>query len=185
MPLLLDDNQFHLQITKNGIIKENDNGYYYHLSPSDLLRLKQSIDQTYNYYLDKKVTDNKIKGFNKRVDNAVKKAHFKRADKYQKQNVEESMRFNLEELGLHLYLIHNVGDNMLKIGKSHRPKQRLANLKTAHHAELEMLYIIKDQGHTERDVHNMFMHLNVKNEWFKYHKSIIEFFEKKLQNVRK
>lgn len=73
----------------------------------------------------------------------------------------------------YLYLIINEESNHLKIGRSVNPKSRLKQLQVASHDKLQLLFMIPDVGETEKDMHEVFNHLRVNSEWFKYDYSII------------
>lgn len=63
----------------------------------------------------------------------------------------------------------------IKIGKSNRPKARLAGLQTSHHKPLRILALVPAKPEDEREYHAKFRHLRIRGEWFQDGKEIRQF----------
>jgi hypothetical protein len=77
----------------------------------------------------------------------------------------------------HLYLIHDETFDTLKIGRSSNPKSRLAQLQCATSNSLNILYVIKECGCYEKDIHKKYKDLRLASEWFINDGSIVDFFK--------
>lgn len=82
------------------------------------------------------------------------------------------------EIGRHLYLISDVDENYLKVGRSNDANKRLKGVQTNSVHELKLISIINDKGYLEREIHFKFKSLNKIGEWFEYDDSIINHFKK-------
>lgn len=77
----------------------------------------------------------------------------------------------------YLYLMVNSEKNRVKIGRSKDVKRRLNQIQALFDSEIKVLYKIERKGGTEKHVHELFKTLNIENEWFKFHESIITYFD--------
>lgn len=70
----------------------------------------------------------------------------------------------------YVYLINEVDTNIYKIGISKKPanEERIKNLQTGNHNELELVFEIKSKCYTtlEKTLHRTFKDYNLKGEWF-------------------
>ena len=64
----------------------------------------------------------------------------------------------------YVYFIRN--GNTVKIGHSHSPHKRMADMRTANHAKLEMLAITDGGRMREKVLHKKFAKLRLSGEWF-------------------
>ena len=64
----------------------------------------------------------------------------------------------------YVYFIRN--GNTVKIGHSHSPHKRMASMRTANHAKLEMLAITDGGAMRERVLHKRFAKFRLSGEWF-------------------
>jgi len=75
-----------------------------------------------------------------------------------------------------VYLI-SFEDKYLKIGCTSDIHKRLSQLQVSVPIKLKVIGLIEGGYDKESDLHNMFMHLSEKGEWFKFDISIIEYFK--------
>jgi hypothetical protein len=80
-----------------------------------------------------------------------------------------------------LYLIHDETFDTLKIGRSKNPKSRLNQLQCATSNSLNILFVKKDLGSKEKELHGLFDKLRLSSEWFKNDGQIIKYFNEILQ----
>lgn len=66
----------------------------------------------------------------------------------------------------HLYAIRARDGGPIKLGISNNPASRLAQLQTAHHAELELIATTPGTDIDERDMHRLFEQSRLRGEWF-------------------
>jgi hypothetical protein len=83
-----------------------------------------------------------------------------------------TQRRSLSDLGSHrpkrlasVYFIRS-GD-MIKIGYSRSPEDRMKALQTSHHTRLELIGVIPGSYQTESRLHRQFRHLKGSGEWFR------------------
>jgi len=81
-----------------------------------------------------------------------------------------------------LYLIHDTIWNSLKIGRSKNPKARLKQLQIATCNKLELLHVVKHNGHLESALHEKFNDLKINSEWFEHNPNITAYFEELIHN---
>lgn len=179
MSNIIDENQFEIRIDKNGILKEVDISEYF-ISIKELKKIKKAIDFTLKFYSENDLTEVGILNKNKKIDNNLKKKQIEKNKNALTPFVEYYLP--LSERKSHLYLIHNLDANTLKIGKSTNIKQRIANIQTGNHCNLQLLFVIKNNGHLEGYTHNKFERFNIKKEWFLYDESIITYFKNSVEN---
>lgn len=63
----------------------------------------------------------------------------------------------------------------VKIGRSTKPYERIADLSTAHHHKLELLATIDGGSKEEKALHRKFAALRIKGEWFRYSAELSKF----------
>tara|TARA_Y100000815_G_scaffold198571_2_gene182079 strand:+ start:861 stop:1361 length:501 start_codon:yes stop_codon:yes gene_type:complete len=71
----------------------------------------------------------------------------------------------IHNTGKHLYFI-KCGD-YIKIGRANNPTVRLSQIRAANPYETELLFILEDEGDTEKDWHKLFAEKHHTGEWFK------------------
>lgn len=76
----------------------------------------------------------------------------------------------------YVYLITDKSRNMVKIGTSNNPDQRLSRLQTGNGGQLVLSGLILGGRKLEREIHKMFNEKRIKNEWFSDCEEIREFF---------
>lgn len=81
-----------------------------------------------------------------------------------------------------LYLIRDTIWNSLKIGRSKNPNARLKQLQIATCNKLELLHVVKNNGHLESALHEKFNDLKINSEWFEYNQNITAYFEELIHN---
>lgn len=66
-----------------------------------------------------------------------------------------------------IYFILNAASSTIKIGYSHDPQKRLANLQTSHHDRLEIIGVIPGGLAEEARLHRQFAGVRLSGEWFR------------------
>jgi len=67
----------------------------------------------------------------------------------------------------YLYFIVAENAGKVKIGRSRSPGKRIRDLQAANHQQLVVLGIMEEGNpFSEREVHNLFNHISMRNEWF-------------------
>ncbi len=82
-----------------------------------------------------------------------------------------------------IYVIVNNSKTFCKIGYSNNPNKRLVELQTGNPEKLLLIRTYKGIKALEKHIHFKYKHLNVKNEWFKYSKELLEDLDKNFKNV--
>lgn len=138
-------------------------GYYY---MEDLLDIKKAVDSTIKMYKRRKITLEDIK---KLEDAAIQKMEQEMQEMFKDTSIKTNKPDNL-------YLIHDIDCNLLKIGRSKNPQQRLKQIQTSCGNKLKLLCIIKGFGYMEEELHTKFSNLHKNGEWFYFDKCIIDEF---------
>lgn len=72
----------------------------------------------------------------------------------------------------YVYLINEVDTNNFKIGISKKPanEERIKNLQTGNHNQLELIFEVKSKCYTtlEKTLHRTFKYNNIRGEWFEF-----------------
>jgi hypothetical protein len=68
----------------------------------------------------------------------------------------------------HVYIIANSVNQLVKIGRSHDPRKRLADIRTMSPVPLETIAVFDAAGHTETELHTEFGALRHHGEWFDF-----------------
>ena len=93
----------------------------------------------------------------------------------------EAARIMREALGksepLYAYAIQAGPDGPVKIGVAKRPADRLKTLQTANPAELLPLAAWRILPFEERHIHQEYVHLHIRGEWFHPDPDLISFVE--------
>jgi len=76
-----------------------------------------------------------------------------------------------------LYLIQDEVSFTLKIGRSKDVSSRIKNLQKSTSNRLRLLFEIPNFGNKERNIHKIFKHHSLSNEWFQYSSEIINYFK--------
>jgi hypothetical protein len=76
-----------------------------------------------------------------------------------------------------LYLIQDEILFTLKIGRSKDVSSRMKNLQKSTSNRLRLLFEIPNLGSKEKQIHKMFEHYSLSNEWFQYSSEIINYFK--------
>lgn len=77
-----------------------------------------------------------------------------------------------------VYFIVDESHQLLKIGYSKDPEQRLNQLKTANSGKLILAKVIRGDQKTERDYHKLFARYKIRREWFCLSPEILEFLSR-------
>ena len=73
----------------------------------------------------------------------------------------------MSEKGKDLYIIECEGTDLIKIGRTNNPQTRISNLQIGCPFKLNIILILKGEGHKEKELHkhlSVFLH---EREWFK------------------
>jgi hypothetical protein len=138
-------------------------GWWYE---SELLHIIKCAENTIKLYKKENITDEYIKELDAQASKGVYDDFFRT-----KNNKEKTKEND------YLYLILDMNDNVLKIGRSKNPKARIKTLQIATSHNLRLLFAIKGKGEIEKNAHEIFKNLRITSEWFTYDNSIIDFFE--------
>ncbi len=76
-----------------------------------------------------------------------------------------------------VYLIVDEIQKVCKIGYAEAPKKRIKQLQTANVNPLILKVTIYGDMNLESTIHNLFKHLRIRGEWFKYEPEILRYFE--------
>lgn len=154
-----------LWLGDDGYVSCSDNrhlsGYF---TEGELIEMKNAIDRTLNYYKKEGITDD----FISHQDEEERKKELELWN--EKKNV--TKREKVDDL----YLILDEDENHLKIGRSKNVKARLNQLQIATSHKLSIVYIVPKKGYMEKDLHDVFVNIKIKGEWFKNDGSIIDYF---------
>lgn len=166
---LLDDNGN--EITKNIITVSSRQYHLPLLLRSDIEILIRLLQYTLQEYDKHNITDNYIRGLQiqELVEHRKEFIAWENTPKEKKEKIDS------------LYLVRDTIDNTLKIGRSKSPKSRLQQLQTSTSHKLELLYVIKDKGYLEEEVHKRFAKIRLASEWFENDSSMIKYFKEELQ----
>lgn len=96
----------------------------------------------------------------------------------QAAQLDDQRRFH----GGYVYLIEMQLDGKCyayKIGLSHNPSMRLADLQVSNPARLVLVCSITGGLRVEQELHKQFSHLSMRGEWFKPEIEILEEFQKR------
>lgn len=72
-----------------------------------------------------------------------------------------------------VYFAKGQRDGLVKIGKSNSPDRRLVALASAEKQPVTMLRVIEGGHAVEREMHQNFLALRVRGEWFRFDKSMM------------
>lgn len=92
----------------------------------------------------------------------------KQAKKYLLDRKEMQVKANSKNLPAGIYFIGNETENVLKVGRSKNPSERIKKLQIACPFKLEIFHILKtfDAVKLERKAHKKLQHLRLRGEWF-------------------
>lgn len=138
-------------------------GWFY---KSELLRIMECLNNTLRLYEQEGVTDKYIDNLDNEVLRKEKSLWEKKKTKKKKND--------------HLYLIVDISNNKLKIGRSINPQKRLKQLQTSNSGLLKLMFIVNDKGYLEEELHDRFKMLRLCGEWFMNDGTIIEYFSNNL-----
>lgn len=153
---------------KDGVFYSVDQMHYGHLFfQEELEYIKLCIENTLEKYKE---------------DNLLDKDIVERDEIYFQKFINESnvSTKTKQEKTDDLYLIHDIDLDKLKIGRSNNPKSRLKQLQIATSNKLELLFVIKDKGYLEAQIHAFFKSINTNSEWFENDGQIIKYFKEEL-----
>ncbi len=74
-----------------------------------------------------------------------------------------------------IYFIQTVEGGPIKIGVTTQLQARLSALATAHSKDLRVLGVLDGERSVEKELHERFSHLRVKNEWFEPGEDLCQF----------
>ena len=77
-----------------------------------------------------------------------------------------------------VYFIRGKESGNIKIGFSTNPDKRKSNLQTAHYEELEFIGIMNGSLEDEAKIKAMFSEFNIRGEWYRPDREIMDFVEK-------
>jgi len=78
--------------------------------------------------------------------------------------------------GAFVYLMHDIDQNLLKIGFTENPKRRFKEIANANTNKIEFLGTIPGTKTNESNLHRKWKRFNAKLEWFNYDDDIIDYF---------
>lgn len=139
----------------------------------DLLFIKECIENTLKEYKENGIDDSLI-------DKLEKEKKIK--EKEECDNIINTIK-EKKEIKPHadsLYLIRDIVLDKLKIGRSFNVKARLKQLQIATSNKLEVLYVVKEKGYLEPQLHAFFNCINTNGEWFENDGQIIKYFKEEL-----
>jgi hypothetical protein len=155
---------------KDNIIYNIDSNYPINLIKiSDLLKIRNAINNTLLKYEEENITDDVLE---LEIEKAI--ALEKKENEEWLRNCRVGVKVPKKD---NLYLIKDITNNTLKIGRSVDAKSRLRSLQVSTSNKLELLYEIKGEGEEEESTHAKFKKLRLASEWFKYDDSIIYYFK--------
>lgn len=158
-------------LEENGLLYVNGGKYpYFYLLRKDIFRLIELLNSTLLKYEKLGLDDYEIMSLN--IESIV--------EQYKEMNEWKNTPKVKKEKTDSLYLIRDTIDNTLKIGRSKKPQKRLNQLQIATSHKLELLYVVKDKGYLEEDVHKRFEKIRLASEWFENDSSIIKYFKEEL-----
>lgn len=137
---------------------------------SDIEILIGLLQHTLQEYDKHDITDNYIRGLQ------IQELIEQHKEFIALQNTPKEKKAKIDSL----YLVRDTIDNTLKIGRSQSPKSRLQQLQTSTSHKLELLFVVKDKGYLEEEVHKHFTKIRLASEWFENDGSIIKYFEEEL-----
>ena len=79
--------------------------------------------------------------------------------------------------GAYVYLLHDVDQNLLKIGFSEDPRRRFKQISNANTNKLECLGYIPGSKTNEANLHRRWAKHNKKLEWFEHQDDIVDYFK--------
>lgn len=84
---------------------------------------------------------------------------------------------------MHLYIIQAGKDGPIKIGITRNGvKNRIKSLQEGCPEKLRLLHVFKNGEFEEKKLHNLFKHLRIHGEWFKYAGELKEFIKDPMSN---
>ena len=80
-----------------------------------------------------------------------------------------------------IYLIVDENKNFCKIGYTENLEKRLVSIQIGNPLKLFVLSVIEGTEETEIKIHQMFLHLHKRGEWFLFMPEILDFFKSNSQ----
>lgn len=144
------------------------NAYGKMFTLSEVKRLKNLIDKTYNYYLEHEINDDWANYVNKvNFEKLMERTPSTKKEVYKKDGF--------------VYVMYDKHTKQYKIGFSKNPNHRERTLQSEK-PSIDMIFSYKSNTKVERDLHEKYKDYRTRGEWFKINKKQIKEIENYLIN---